>query len=271
MQNITGGANGVLPDDCINDVGEDRRHLCMLSPRLQQHVESPFFLFTSSYDSWQLRNILGLLCVESLSPDKTTVLPATHDCNRDEQKILEAFNDRFLLEMAELSEMQNYQHGAIVTSCICHDCPWEHLVLDGKTGVELYVDWYNGVKDDKLNFHMDSGPSNGGGKLLKFDLCLEVALPFLCKELGGTKYCLTREAWAGIIVGIAVFVLLLTMVAVGVFRHRRRRARGPVEESPRTTYNPPKYKPVAASDSQDDISKARTVPAQAWGTMETAA
>lgn len=251
MQNITHGTGGVLNDQCVEELGVASRHLCMLSPQLQRHVTAPFFLFTSSYDSWQLRNILGLVCVQSLSPDKTTTLPAEQDCTSGEQDIIEAFNDQFLSEMNELARLRNFQHGAMITSCICHDCPWEELVLDHKSGVQLYVDWYNGVKDSQLNFHVDKGPANGGGKLLKHEHCLEVQLPYVCVSLGGTKTCLTQGAWAGIVVGVIALVVLGTVAIAAVVRRRRPIVTGGdglVRPADGGDYMPPSYMPVADAD-----------------------
>merc|ERR1712232_1375046 len=34
-------------------------HYCFMSPHMQSFIQTPFFMFNSKYDAWQLNHILG--------------------------------------------------------------------------------------------------------------------------------------------------------------------------------------------------------------------
>merc|ERR1719329_775971 len=56
MQNLTSGADGGLLPACESAYPEDK-HFCFMSPHMQQFVQTPFFMFNSKYDGWQLASI----------------------------------------------------------------------------------------------------------------------------------------------------------------------------------------------------------------------
>lgn len=48
----------------------------------------------------------------------------------------------FLQEFAPVR--RNHKHGAFITSCICHNCPFDKLSLQGKPAYAHYAAWYHG-------------------------------------------------------------------------------------------------------------------------------
>merc|ERR1719329_48807 len=57
------------------------------------------------------------------------------------------------------------QNGAMITSCICHGCPWAQLELEGKTSYQHYADWYYGKTSGSAAIHIDTRHPNGDGSL----------------------------------------------------------------------------------------------------------
>jgi len=53
----------------------------------------------------------------------------------------------------------------MITSCICHGCPWNDLVLDNKTSYEHYAAWFAGSTTGAASMHIDTRLPNGDGKL----------------------------------------------------------------------------------------------------------
>ena len=54
-QNMTFGADGGLTEACQTKHPTEP-WLCFMSPRMQDVIETPFFMFNSKYDAWQLGN-----------------------------------------------------------------------------------------------------------------------------------------------------------------------------------------------------------------------
>ena len=54
MQNLTTGA---LNNECLSYF-KNEPHYCFMSPHMQQFIKTPFFVFNSKYDAWQLQNEL---------------------------------------------------------------------------------------------------------------------------------------------------------------------------------------------------------------------
>jgi hypothetical protein len=117
----------------------DSPHLCFMAPHLQQFVQTPFFMFNSKYDAWQLDNEAQLPCFAS---DRA---PKTLTCDRTEQNYTLQYGSDFLNAFEPVrSEPRN---GAFITSCICHSCPWFELTLANKTSYSHYADWHHGQGD----------------------------------------------------------------------------------------------------------------------------
>merc|ERR1712066_85540 len=103
-------------------------------------------MFNSKYDSWQLENELQ-----------------TEWKTKETQIAVLQYGNDF---MAQFSPVRNnVKHGAMITSCICHGCPWAQLELEGKTSYQHYADWYYGKTSGAAATHIDTRLPNGGGTL----------------------------------------------------------------------------------------------------------
>jgi len=150
MQNLTSGADGGLLPVCEKAYPENK-HYCFMSPHMEQFIQTPFFMFNSKYDSWQLANVLQ-----------------TKWDTKEEQAAVIQYGEDFLQQFKPVqSESQN---GAMITSCICHSCPWAQLELEGKTSFQHYADWYYGKTNGSAAIHIDPRLPNGGGSL-DFEQC----------------------------------------------------------------------------------------------------
>ena len=58
MQNMSFGADGALSAAC-QAKHPDSPGLCFMSPHMQGAISTPFFMFNSKYDAWQLGAILA--------------------------------------------------------------------------------------------------------------------------------------------------------------------------------------------------------------------
>lgn len=142
MQNLTFGADGGLTEACQKKHPTEP-HLCFMSPHMNDVVETPFFMFNSKYDHWQLLN--------ELQTNWTTA---------DQQQAVLQYGKDFMQQLVPVQQAS--KNGAMITSCICHGCPWKDLVLGGKTSFQNYADWFYG-KSAVSHFHIDSRLPNGGG------------------------------------------------------------------------------------------------------------
>lgn len=150
MQNMTFGPDGGLMKAC-QAKHPDQPHLCFMSPHMQDVMDTAFFMFNSKYDSWQLSN-------EFQSDWKTKV---------EQEGVLQYGRD-FMAQLAPVYESANCnetKHGGMITSCICHACPWSALKLEGKSSYEHYADWYYGKTTGPASMHIDTRLPNGNGSL----------------------------------------------------------------------------------------------------------
>ena len=53
MQNLTFGADGGLTEQCQTE-HPTAPGLCFMSPHMQDTIKTPYFMFNSKYDAWQL-------------------------------------------------------------------------------------------------------------------------------------------------------------------------------------------------------------------------
>jgi hypothetical protein len=139
-------------------------HFCFMSPHMQRFVKTPFFMFNSKVDAWQMCNILQLPCYGSDDRNHTTV------CNATEQESLVDYGSSFLSPPNVGAVEHEPQNGAFITSCVCHGCPWYYLRSgwsDNRTSFEHYADWHQGRTKGAAALHVDRGPPNGGGVLHK--------------------------------------------------------------------------------------------------------
>lgn len=150
MQNLTSSADGGLMPACQQAYPENP-HYCFMSPHMQQFIQTPFFMFNSKYDSWQLDN----------------ELQTKWDTEETQAAVLQYGVD-FLEQFKPVqSEPRN---GAMITSCICHGCPWSQLVLENKTSYQHYADWYYGKTSGAGAIHVDPRTPNGDGTM-DFEQC----------------------------------------------------------------------------------------------------
>jgi hypothetical protein len=78
MQNLTFGSDGGLTKAC-EEKHPDEPCLCFMSPHMQDVIKTPFFMFNSKYDAWQLGSefqSVGVVCLPpSLPPPSSVSVP----------------------------------------------------------------------------------------------------------------------------------------------------------------------------------------------------
>jgi hypothetical protein len=111
---------------------------------MQKFVKTPFFIFNSKFDAWQLSNEL-------------------HSYKTD---LVVQYGKDFMSQFSPMySEPKN---GAFITTCVCHGCPWSALTLtnDSKlTSYNHYAAWHEGKTTGADSIHVDSRAPNGDGTL----------------------------------------------------------------------------------------------------------
>ena len=111
----------------------------------------------SRFDAWQIENILQI----HSWPTSVT------------QHALVQYGQDFLTQFAPMRAMP--QHGAFISTCICHACHWSTLELEGKTAFEHYAAWYDGNTTGAASMHVDTRGPNGDGAI-KDPLCAKFPL-----------------------------------------------------------------------------------------------
>ena len=158
MQNLTFGADGGVMSACAAAYPANQRHYCFMAPHLARFVQTPFFVFNSRYDAWQLGNILQIDGWGTKAKQDAVVRYGADFLTQFHSAVLEGSH-------------HNGSHGAFISTCICHACPFPTLELDGKTAFEHYTAWYVGATAGGAeSVHIDTRPPNGGGTL-KDSLC----------------------------------------------------------------------------------------------------
>ena len=151
MQNLTFGADGGLDAACGAAFPDDP-HYCFMSPHSQKFVATPFFVFNSKFDAWQIDNELGL----------------QHWNTSAETAAVVAYGADFDAAFAAVAEEP--KHGGFITTCICHGCSWGDLELDGRNAYQHYNDWY--AADNATSFFtIDGRGPNGDGDLATLGFC----------------------------------------------------------------------------------------------------
>ena len=147
MQNLTFGDDGGLTEACQTKHPGDPG-LCFMSPHMQDVIKTPFFMFNSKYDAWQLANEFQ-----------------SNWATKSEQEGVIQYGKDFLAQLAPVYTGGEAKNGGMITSCICHGCPWAWLELKGKTSYQHYADWMAGRTTGSASMHIDSRLPNGGGTL----------------------------------------------------------------------------------------------------------
>jgi len=147
MQNMSFGGDGGLMEAC-HKKHPNAPHYCFMSPHMQDVIDTPFFMFNSKYDSWQMGNILQ----------------TSWETKAEQQAVLQYGND-FMAQLAPVYAGSETKNGGMITSCICHGCPWQSLILNGKNSYQHYADWFYGKTTGAASMHIDPRLPNGNGTL----------------------------------------------------------------------------------------------------------
>jgi len=152
MQNLTFGSDGYsgLTPACQEAFGDDSPHYCFMSPHMHPYISTPYYVFNSRFDSWQLNS-------ELLHKD-------TWD-NDDEKEAVLQYGEDFL-EQFEPGHVEDWSiNGGFITTCVCHGCPWPNLFLEGLNSYQHYRNWVVGETGGKDSYQIDRRPPNGNGTL----------------------------------------------------------------------------------------------------------
>jgi len=141
MQNLTFGQDGGLKAECLAAF-PDSPHYCFMSPHMHRFVRTPLFVLSSKHDIWQVDNVL-------VSREPAAVADYGRDFVEDLRPMLE----------------DPRENGAAITSCVCHDCDFHRLEVDGRTAMQWYADWYHGKLRGAAAFRIDTHGPNGDGEL----------------------------------------------------------------------------------------------------------
>ena len=145
MQNLTFGPDGGLTKACEAE-HPNTPGLCFMSPHMQNVIKTPFFMFNSKYDGWQLGSEFQSNWATKAEQDGVV------QCGVD-----------FLKQFSPVqSEPKN---GAMIMSCICHGCPWRTLAVGNKTSYQHYANWYYGKTTGADSIRIDTALPTGGGTI----------------------------------------------------------------------------------------------------------
>lgn len=150
MQNLTFGSDGGLTASCGSKYPQ-APHYCFMSPHMNQVIQTPFFVFNSKFDSWQLANELQVNAAHGYAGFQKDVIAYGQDFDKQFQVVT--------------TEQQN---GGFITTCICHGCPWADLILDGSNAYQHYYSWTMAKATN--HYHIDMRGPNGDGAL-NFSSC----------------------------------------------------------------------------------------------------
>lgn len=148
MQNLTFGTDGGLTEACQKEFPNDPG-LCFMSPHMQNTIQTPFYIFNSKFDAWQLNNIFQ-------SPFVT----------KSEQQGVLQYGKDFMKQFEPVRK--SGRNGAFITSCICHGCAWYNqtsLNVDGKSPYRAYARWMAGLDSGDSAFTIDPRGPNGDGHI----------------------------------------------------------------------------------------------------------
>ena len=171
-QNVTG--SGALSPACLaahggqggglDDGGQSFR--CFMAPHALPFVATPLFLVNSKFDSWQLNNELQARCL----------LANDYPCEGAERAGVLQYGADWLAAFPRQALLAG-GHGAFVTSCVCHGCPWATLTAGAGanlTAWQAVAAWYSGETVGDANLHIDARGPNGDGSIPASRSCLLV-------------------------------------------------------------------------------------------------
>ena len=149
MQNMSFAADGGL-----TRCNADEAFQCFMSPHMQSAIETPFFMFNSRFDEWQLLNELQTGATRQHMAANKEIASGILQYGRD-----------FLSQQAAVGGAGS-KNGGFITTCICHGCPWADLVLDNRTATQHYADWFHGKATGAAAMHRDVRGPNGDGTIV---------------------------------------------------------------------------------------------------------
>jgi hypothetical protein len=169
MMGISAGPRGALSSACVS-AHQDAPHACLLPPVLYEHVRTPVFILQTTFDQWQIANVVGLPWSNCVVSNQRA------ECNKSES----AEQERYVIDFGSklrdsldrfASASTRRGNGGFVSSCICHyHCPYGNLTLPegGATGVALFEAWLRGDDGSTGRVVMDrSTRPNGDGELVR--------------------------------------------------------------------------------------------------------
>jgi hypothetical protein len=154
MQNMTFGADGGLTEECrLKHPTEP--HLCFMSPHMVDTIKTPCFMQNSRFDRWQLENIFQ-----------------SEWANKAETDGVLEYGAHFLEALAPLTASPTSPHGGVITTCICHGCPWSSMNYTNaaskgvvKSFATAFADWWFGKTNGGADsLYIDTRAPNGGGQ-----------------------------------------------------------------------------------------------------------
>lgn len=169
MQNLTFGTDGGLTEACQKEFPNDPG-LCFMSPHMQNTIQTPFYIFNSKFDAWQLNNIFQSPFVTKSEQQGVLQYGKVNP-------LLSPFLLSLRLESHAPTPPQDFmkqfepvrksgRNGAFITSCICHGCAWYNqtsLNVDGKSPYRAYARWMAGLDSGDSAFTIDPRGPNGDG------------------------------------------------------------------------------------------------------------
>lgn len=154
MQNLTFGADGALTPACKGAFPEHPSY-CFMAPHMQQFIQTPFFMFNSKFDRWQLTNILAVNPLTGVIGAAGAAAAAA----------VRQYGDDFMSQFAPVQKEP--RNGAVIISCICHKCSYGTAdgFVDGASGWDHYAAWYNGTTSGAAAIHVDPRNPDGDGRM----------------------------------------------------------------------------------------------------------
>jgi len=119
-------------------------HYCFMPSHMIQFVRTPYFMFSSKYDQWQLENFVKVDWSQPQSRDAVL-----------------QFGREFLHQL--LPSQADPKNGAVISSCLCHMCLWDGISLRGKPAFLHYAEWYHGKTSGAAATIIDQSMPNGNG------------------------------------------------------------------------------------------------------------
>eukprot|EP00662_Eupelagonemidae_sp_cell21_P054754 gene54754-15218_t len=136
MQNLTFGADGALTPAC-KSAFPDHPSYCFMAPHMQQFIQTPFFMFNSKFDRWQLTNILDVNPITGVIGAAGAAAAAA---------VLQ-YGDDFMAQFAPCS------YGTA------------DGFVDGASGWAHYAAWYSGNTSGAAAIHVDPRNPDGDGQM----------------------------------------------------------------------------------------------------------